>query len=300
MTIPRPRSVATARSFGLNQAQRLADERRQRVGEGAVDEAALDLAAAVEARGHAVAERDSVGDRDAAGKREPELGRLLVPVRTDLDERRELLAVEQAAVLADHVEAPVVGHAEGLDANFIAAGERHALHGRDVDPRDAGGHRPQCCMARTQHPDLSETDSTVPCRAPRRRPLRSPLHRPAERRPAGVDAAADLQVRRLGARARRRRRVQAAELDDAADRDRGGRRDHSSCGSAREDGGLPRDPPAPRSQRRLARDGRGGGPREGRRRARPAAACSPTGRTRSARSCGWSGASGRPTSGRST
>ena len=61
---------------------------------------------------------------------------------------------------------------------------------------------------------------TVGCGAMRlhRRPLRGRLLRPPQRRPARGDAAADAEGGRLRARPRRRRRLQAAELDDAADR----------------------------------------------------------------------------------
>ena len=45
---------------------------------------------------------------------------------------------------------------------------------------------------------------------------------------------------------------------------------HRRAQARGQDGGLPRDPPRRGTQRRLARDGRGGGAGEGRRRARPA------------------------------
>ena len=83
------------------------------------------------------------------------------------------------------------------------------------------------CYCRRQRSLPSRSD------APDRRPLRRRLHRPAHRPPAGGAAADHGQGRRLRARARRRGRLQAAELDDAADRDRGGRTARSSCARSR-------------------------------------------------------------------
>src|SRR5581483_9592653 len=58
-----------------------------------------------------------------------------------------------------------------------------------------------------------------------RRALRGRVLWPALGPPAGVDPPPDLQGGRLGARPRRRRRLQTLELDDAADGARGaGRR----------------------------------------------------------------------------
>ena len=106
-------------------------------------------------------------------------------------------------------------------------------------------------------------------RAPHRRPLRGHLHRPAERRVARVDAAADAEGGRVGARPRGRRRLQAAELDDAADGDRGGggaaRADRRSQARGQERGPA-RDPHRRAPERRQPRHGRVGGAREGRRR----------------------------------
>ena len=147
---------------------------------------------------------------------------------------------------------------------------------------------------------LSEKDSRLRGDAPDRRPLRGHLHRPAQRLPARVDAAADGQGRRLGARARGRRRVQAVELDDAADRLRGRRRRARRPQARRPQRGPPRDPAARGALRRRARDGRGGRAREGRRRARPAGGARGAARERSRRACASSAASGRPTSARST
>src|SRR5919197_5229646 len=65
--------------------------------------------------------------------------------------------------------------------------------------------------------DMSGFDLTLRGLASRRRPLRGLLHRSPERVPPRVDAAPDAEGRRLRARARGRRRLQAFELDDAAD-----------------------------------------------------------------------------------
>ena len=140
-------------------------------------------------------------------------------------------------------------------------------------------------------------------RAPDRRPLRGLLHRPAVGVPARVDAARDAQVGRLGARPRGRRRVQAAQLDDAADRGRGRGRSARAARrpqAGRQERGPARDPDRRDPQRRRARDGRGRRAREGRRRARPPARARGAARGARATASGSCAASGRPRSGRST
>src|SRR3954452_5156455 len=107
--------------------------------------------------------------------------------------------------------------------------------------------------------------------APDRRPLLRRILRPALRAAARGAAAGHAQAGRVRARARRRRRLQAAELDDAADRDRGGRRRGRR---AQAQGRGSAGDHAPRGRvRQRARDGRGRRPAgEGRRRAASAGA----------------------------
>ena len=97
------------------------------------------------------------------------------------------------------------------------------------------------------------------------------------------------------------RRLQAAELDDAADgRSRRSRRPHRRAQA--QGRGPARDPRSHEVSRDVdARDGRRRrAAREGRRRGAPAGGCWPTRRSGAARASGSCGASGRPTSGRST
>src|SRR5581483_10239690 len=82
--------------------------------------------------------------------------------------------------------------------------------------------------------------------------------------------AAPAEGRRLGARPRRRRRLQAAQLDDAPDGGRAGGRDDRRPQARRPVGGPARDPPPRGALGGRARAGRGRAAREGRRRARPA------------------------------
>ena len=95
-------------------------------------------------------------------------------------------------------------------------------------------------------------------RAPDRRPLRSPLLRPPGRRPAGGAAPLDDQVRRVRDGPRRHRRLQAAELDDPADGDRGERRTDRRAQARRARPGSSRHPHRRGRLRRHARHGRGG------------------------------------------
>ncbi len=124
-------------------------------------------------------------------------------------------------------------------------------------------------------------------------------------RAAARGAAADhRQGRRIGARARRRRWLQAAQLDDAADRDRGVDRSRDRRAQARrQERGPARDRRRADDLRRHARHGlprRGRRPQQGRRRGAPAGAAGRAAATGAARASGWCGASGRPTSDRST
>src|SRR3954447_20466877 len=120
--------------------------------------------------------------------------------------------------------------------------------------------RTASCLTQTSEPAVAAARTrpkqTIPSPgAPDRRPLRGSLLRPPERRAAGVDEAADAEGGRLGAGSRRRRRLQAAQLDDAADGHRGQRRLAGRPQARRQDGGSPRDPPARGAERRESRDG---------------------------------------------
>ena len=132
-----------------------------------------------------------------------------------------------------------------------------------------------------------------------RRPLLRRVLRPPDGPPARGAAPRDAQGGRLGARPRRRRRLQAAQLDDAADGHRGGGRgDRRPQAQGRGPAG---DHPARGAGRRGPPDGRGRrAAGEGRRGAGPAGAAGRRAGTAAARASGWCGASGRPTSGPST
>src|SRR3954470_7525544 len=100
--------------------------------------------------------------------------------------------------------------------------------------------------------------------------MRGPLLGPPDRRAPGGAAATHDQVGRLGDGPLRRRRLQARELDDAPDRDRGVAGGHRR---AQAEGRRPaRHPHRPGRVRRYPRHGRGGRSPEGRRRARAAGA----------------------------
>src|SRR5262245_55188801 len=119
--------------------------------------------------------------------------------------------------------------------------------------------------------------------APDRRALRGRVHRPPLRLPPRVDAARAREGGRVCPRARGRRRLQAAQLDDASHGDRGGAGPPRRAQEGREVRGPARDPLARGAERRPARDGRGGPAREGRRRgAPPGAAGGEPGRARRA------------------
>ena len=188
-------------------------------------------------------------------------------------------------------------------------GRERALHLDSARPKLPLSHGRRCLGAavpgtavrRTGHVPGTCPEGTVGWRgAPDRRPLRGHLLRPPERLPAGVHPAPDAEGRRLGARARGRRRVQAAELDDAADGDRGQRRAARDPQARRPQRGPARDQARRGALRRPARHGRGGGAREGRRRARPAAAARRRPDAHRAKGSASSSASGRPTSAPST
>ena len=121
-----------------------------------------------------------------------------------------------------------------------------------------------------------------------------------ERVPARVDAAAHAQGGRDRPRPRGRRRLQATELDDAADRRRGRRRRARRPQAGRQERGPARDP-APRDAQRRRRT-----TWARRRRWRRTAWSAPAGGARGAargaraRGCDSCAASGRPTSARST
>ena len=139
--------------------------------------------------------------------------------------------------------------------------------------------------------------------APDRRPLRGSLLRTPERAPSRGAPVDHDQGRRLGADSCRRRRLQAAQLDDAADRDRGVARARSWSASApgatedrleiaiaevlsdvtHEMGRRTRTRRSPRTASR-----------------RTSRSCWPSDPPGVARDCGWCAASGRPTSARST
>src|SRR3954447_18187072 len=120
--------------------------------------------------------------------------------------------------------------------------------------------RTASCLTQTSEPAVAAARTrpkqTIPSPgAPDRRPLRGSLLRPPQRRAAGVDEAADAEGRRLGPRPRRRRRIQAVELDDAADGDRGQRRRARRPQARRQERRSPRDPPARGAERCVSRDG---------------------------------------------
>ena len=94
------------------------------------------------------AELDHPFGDGAVREAERQRGVGLVPPHGDLLELAELLAVQQqAAAIADHVEAPVLEHAERLELHRVALLERHALHRGDGDPRDPAGHAPSLAGA---------------------------------------------------------------------------------------------------------------------------------------------------------
>ena len=114
---------------------------------------------------------------------------------------------------------------------------------------------------------MSEADGTLAAGAPHCRDMRGLVHRSAERVSTLVDALTHAQSRRVGSDSRRRRWIQASQLDDASDHDRGGggpARADRRTQARREDRGSPRDPHPRAAQRRRPRDGRRGRAREGR------------------------------------
>ena len=113
------------------------------------------------------------------------------------------------------------GHAVGQRGVHRVAGVGPVEGDHEGAPAALGQH----CLVVGHGGNLpSARGPSLARRAPDRRPLRGPLHGPPDRRPPRGAAAADAQVRRLGDGARRHRRLQAPELDDAAHRDRGGAR----------------------------------------------------------------------------
>ena len=307
---PPPAAVdARAGLDRLDEAERPADERRRARPTRARRPAAPRPRGAVEAGRHGVAELDLALERrcrrGSASASVPVSSSQSALIWTS---GAELLAVQQPAVLADQVEAPVLAHAERLEPHrrraaasaspftgateiqatvaamsqvlqawiesqrlsesrertvsmqlkirrsspeaqpqearaLIAAGAIGARRRRRAPPAASPG------TTRTEAEPLTlgsfgRVPGTVPGTRPKRtirfRAVRLIVARCEVRytgrltaRPARVDAAPDLQVGRLGARPRRRGRLQAAELDDAADRDRGGRTAGSSSASAR-------------------------------------------------------------------
>ena len=131
----------------FHEADRLADELGERVRPGPDDHSALDLSAAVEAGRDGVAELDLAFEHVAVGEPEREPAGLLVPVRADPDERRQLLPVQEPSVLADQVEATVLAHAERLQPDGFAVLEREPLYRGDGDPGDVRGHLLQVLQA---------------------------------------------------------------------------------------------------------------------------------------------------------
>src|SRR5262249_44092999 len=90
------------------------------------------------------AQLDVALEHVAVWKPERQPAAALVPFGANLDERRELLAVQQPSVLADQVEPAVLAGAEGLQPDRLAllGGERP--DGSGGDPDDARGHVVQC------------------------------------------------------------------------------------------------------------------------------------------------------------
>ena len=138
-------------------------------------------------------------------------------------------------------------------------------------------------------------------RASRRRPLRGHVHRPPDR---VLPEAIRLLVFKADGSVlvhADSRRLQAAQLDDPADR-----RSSTATSAivvrkrAGRERGPARDPPRRGARGVRARAGRGRRPREGRCRAAPAGGARRAARTRSRTASASSGASGRPRSARST
>ena len=105
---------------------------RQRLREGAVDEAPGD-GAAVEIGLDAVAERHRAGLHGAVGKAERERLTITVGGRGDLDERARELPVDQPAVVVDQVKAAVLTNAGQLQLDLVDVDEAEALHRRVGD-----------------------------------------------------------------------------------------------------------------------------------------------------------------------
>ena len=151
----------------------------------------------VEVRRHPLTELDHSRDDLAGGEAEREEAGFLDPLGDDLDEWRELLAVQKPALRPDQVEAPVVVDPVRPEVDLVPRHDGEALDGRDEDPGEAGGHGSS----------LAGVDNVA------RRPLtRRSDHEASESPPRAPEASPRSQHGDRGGRGRRshRRRSQVA------------------------------------------------------------------------------------------
>src|SRR5947209_4794736 len=109
-------------------------------------------------------------DARAVRKRECELPRLLVPLRSDAHHRPVALVVEQAPARVDEPETAVAANAVRFELDLVRVHEPERFHRRDRDANDASLHVVELSGAarsrRTTRPATNRRLSRRWCEAP--------------------------------------------------------------------------------------------------------------------------------------